>query len=96
METWGQKGCFRIILPETVAEFEQWSFEIRKTSRLSSSVGPTGLDKGLPAQLVEATLSNSLIQPRFPERTDLSGSTQSEPSQGSAPFDSILGSDFSL
>lgn len=28
-------GRFRIILPETVAEFEHRSFEVRKTSRLS-------------------------------------------------------------
>jgi hypothetical protein len=50
----------------------------------------------LPAQPVDATLSNSLIQQHFPERTDLLGRTQSEPSQGSVPFDSTLVSDFSL
>jgi len=35
----------------------------------------------LLSQLVDATLSNSLIQQHFPERTDLSGCTQLEPSQ---------------
>jgi hypothetical protein len=32
----GQTGRFRIILPETVAEFERWSFDVRKTFCLSS------------------------------------------------------------
>jgi hypothetical protein len=50
----------------------------------------------LPAQLVDATLSNRLVQQHFPERTDLSDCTPSEPSQGSVPFDSTLVSDFSL
>jgi hypothetical protein len=44
----------------------------------------------LSAQLVDATLSSSLIQQHFPEKIDLSGGTQSEPSQGSVPFDSHL------
>jgi len=34
-EKWGQTGLFRIILPETLAEFEQRSFDIRKTFCLS-------------------------------------------------------------
>jgi hypothetical protein len=38
----------------------------------------------------------SLIQQHFPETTDLSGCTPSEPSQGSVPFDSTRVSDFSL
>src|SRR5271169_226462 len=46
---------------------------------------PGGYVQTLPAQPVDATLSNSLIQQHFPERTDLSGCTQSEPSQGSVP-----------
>jgi len=44
----------------------------------------------VPAQLVDATLSNSLIQQHFSERTGVSGCTQSEPSQGSVPYDSTL------
>jgi len=53
---------------------------------------------GFPCQLkpVDATLSNGLIQQHFPERTDLSGCTQSESGQGSILFDSTLVSDFSL
>jgi hypothetical protein len=50
----------------------------------------------VPAQPVDATFSNSLIRQYFPERTDLPGFTQSEPSQGSVPFDSTLVSDFRL
>jgi hypothetical protein len=50
----------------------------------------------LPAQPVDATLSIRLIQQHFPRRTDLSGYTPSEPSQGSVPFDLTLVSDFSL
>jgi hypothetical protein len=48
------------------------------------------------AQLVDATLSSSLIQHHFPEKIDLSGGTQSESSQGSVPFDSTLVSVFGL
>ena len=35
MEAWGQTGSSRIILPETVAELEQRSFDAGKTFRLS-------------------------------------------------------------
>ena len=34
-ETWGQTGRFRINLPETAAEFERRSSDIRETFRLS-------------------------------------------------------------
>jgi len=50
----------------------------------------------LPAQPVDATLSNSLIQEHFLERTHLSGCIQSEPSQGSVPFDLTLVSGFAF
>lgn len=33
-ETWGQTESFRIILSETVAEFEHRLFDVRKTSHL--------------------------------------------------------------
>jgi hypothetical protein len=35
-----------------------------------------------------------LIRQYFPERTDRSGCTQPEPSQGSVPFDSALANDY--
>ena len=44
----------------------------------------------LRAQMVDATLSNGLIQQHFPETTELSRRTQSEPSKGSCAMDSTL------
>jgi len=46
------------------------------------------------AQLVDAALSNDLIQQHFSETTDLSGCTQSKPSEGSVSFNSLPLSDF--
>ena len=57
---------------------------------------PLDVPSRVPAQPVDATLSNCLIQQPFPERTNLSGCTQLEPSQGSVPSNSTFVSDFSL
>jgi hypothetical protein len=44
----------------------------------------------VPAQPVDATPSNALIRQWFPGRSDLFGSTQSDPSQDDVPFESTL------
>jgi len=68
-----------------------------KSSYRTSPLGPIPLVRlPLPAQQVDATLSNSLILQHFPERTDLSGCIRSKLSQGSVLFDSTLVSAFSL
>ncbi len=50
----------------------------------------------LRAQRVDATPSNALIRQCFPGRRDLFGCPQSRPSQGSAPADLTLASDFAF
>jgi hypothetical protein len=68
----------------------------KRGNRKSGSAREAHVQQGVPAQPVDATLSNSLIQQHFPERTDLAGGTRSEPSQGSVPFGSTLVTDFGL
>jgi hypothetical protein len=50
----------------------------------------------VPAQPVDATPSNALIRPCFPERARLFGCTRSNPSQGSVPADLTLASDLAF
>ena len=50
----------------------------------------------MPAQPVDATLAKQLIRQYFPSRIYLYGSTQSEPKQGSVPFESTLANEISL
>src|SRR5882762_2294981 len=45
-ETWAETGCFRIILPGTVAGFEQRSSDVKKRFRLSASVVRFGRSEG--------------------------------------------------
>jgi hypothetical protein len=62
---WGQSGRFRIILPETVGEFEHRSSDVRKTLRLSSrfpgSVPQVRLSLGFRSSV---SLSSSSAQSR--------------------------------
>jgi hypothetical protein len=50
----------------------------------------------VPAQPVDATPSNQLICQHFSSRVDLYGRTQSEPKQGSVPFESTLANEITL
>jgi len=52
--------------------------------------------ESLAAQPVDATPFNRLIQQYFPQKTNLYGSTQSEPKQGSVSFESTPANEFSF